>query len=503
MQKIEPPFATRLLLTALLVLAFAAPARAHVNSPDTYFEGWAGPYHLLVTVRPPLAIPGVAEIEIRSDSADLRELRIVPMRITGPGAELAPVPDLAARSKSDPQLFTGQLWIMLRGSWKIHILADGAKGKGELGVPAPAVSHMSLPMERALSALLIVLGLLLAVGLVNIVGAGTGEATTEPGQEIAPKRRRRSRMMMALATALLVAAFYYGGKWWEAKAADVRHSNYEVPRVKATLDNGTRLKLELSNPNSEWSEAVRLDDLIPDHGHLMHLFLVRVPALDRFWHLHPGEVEAGVFAVELPRVAAGRYQIFADIVHHTGFPETQVGEISLPDVAGRALAGDDSAGEAQAMRAKVSTMDATGADSGMVAALEGGSRMIWERPPGALKTREPIWFKFRVEDSSGKPVSDLEPYMGMAGHAFFVRSDLGVFAHVHPAGSVSMAALELSQPAGTELPGMTHGGTPAAPMPSEVSFPYGFPEPGVYRLFVQVKQAGQIETGVFDARVVR
>ena len=35
--------------------------------------------------------------------------------------------------------------------------------------------------------------------------------------------------------------------------------------------------------------------------------------------------------------------------------------------------------------------------------------------------------------------------MGMAGHAEFVRSDLSVFAHVHPAGSVSMAALELAQ----------------------------------------------------------
>ena len=105
--------------------------------------------------------------------------------------------------------------------------------------------------------------------------------------------------------------------------------------------------------------------------------------------------------------------------------------------------------------------------------------------------------------------------MGMAGHAEFVRSDLSVFAHVHPAGSVSMAALEL---AGTGIRG---GADPASqmamampagqarsmpmadsgPLPPEVRFPYGFPQPGVYRIFVQIKRAGRVETAVFDARV--
>ena len=33
--------------------------------------------------------------------------------------------------------------------------------------------------------------------------------------------------------------------------------------------------------------------------------------------------------------------------------------------------------------------------------------------------------------------------MGMAGHAEIVRSDRSVFAHIHPDGSVAMAALEL------------------------------------------------------------
>jgi hypothetical protein len=38
-------------------------------------------------------------------------------------------------------------------------------------------------------------------------------------------------------------------------------------------------------------------------------------------------------------------------------------------------------------------------------------------------------------------------------------------------------------------------------MSPEVSFPYGFPKAGEYRIFVQIKRAGHIETGVFDTEV--
>jgi hypothetical protein len=305
--------------------------------------------------------------------------------------------------------------------------------------------------------------------------------------------------MMTACGALLIAAFYFGGEWWEAKAVDVRHSNYALPHVSAWLESGRRMRLQLSNPNSEWHETVRLDDLIPDHGHLMHLVLVRQPSLDRFCHLHPAQVKPGEFSLELPSMAAGRYQIFADIVHGTGFPETQVGEITLPGLAGRALAGDDSAGEAPATSAfgPGASVRTNGTN---VATLNDGARMIWDRPAGPLKTREAIWFRFRVEDAAGKLITNLEPYMGMSGHAFFVRTDLKVFAHVHPAGSVAMAAFDLAQQVAPSASAMRMPGS-SEKMPSEVSFPYGFPEAGMYRLFVQVKRAGSVETGVFDTRV--
>jgi hypothetical protein len=104
-------------------------------------------------------------------------------------------------------------------------------------------------------------------------------------------------------------------------------------------------------------------------------------------------------------------------------------------------------------------------------------------------------------------------YMGMLGHAAFIRSDGAVFAHIHPSGTPAMAAMMLAQPAGngaSNMPApmdmtmsmpMTSGDSANGALPNKVGFPYGFPTPGKYRIFVQMKHGDTIETGSFDADV--
>src|SRR5262249_4523857 len=99
--------------------------------------------------------------------------------------------------------------------------------------------------------------------------------------------------------------------------------------------------------------------------------------------------------------------------------------------------------------------------------------------------------------AAGKPAQGMELYMGMLGHAAFVSADRTVFAHVHPSGSAPMAAVQLTQPDNPHAGHtMVSGGLPA-----EVIFPYGFPKPGTYRVFVQMKRGGEVVTGIFDANV--
>jgi hypothetical protein len=88
--------------------------------------------------------------------------------------------------------------------------------------------------------------------------------------------------------------------------------------------------------------------------------------------------------------------------------------------------------------------------------------------------------------------------MDMPGHAIIVRRDLSVFAHVHPSGTAPMASIALAQHAPNMVAQHTDN---MAALPATVTFPYGFPRAGEYRLFVQVKRSAGVQTGVFDVRV--
>jgi hypothetical protein len=202
------------------------------------------------------------------------------------------------------------------------------------------------------------------------------------------------------------------------------------------------------------------------------------------------EVHRGTpyWPVRLPAVSSGEYKVFAEIVRATGFPETMVSKISIPEVAGQPLCGDDSAVSTSPFEPAVQRTN--------ISVLPDGGRMIWERDQATLKAGQTSKFRFLVEDVNGNAAKDLEPYMGMAGHAQFVDSDLSVFAHIHPTGSVPMSSLSAQQ--NFAMP-MDHGSMHI--LPAEVSFPYAFPKPGDYRLFVEIKRHGQVETGVFNAHV--
>jgi len=460
----------RWLAAALLAACASAGVSAHVGSPTVFLDGMAGPYRLLITVKPPYAIPGVAEVEVLSTD-DVREVRIVPLPLTGPGAQFAPVPDVAKRSAADPHLFTGSLWMMTAGAWQVRVAVNGADGEGQIAVPVPTLPSATLDMDPAIGVLLMTLMLVLCAGFVAIVATVAREAGLEPGAAPDAGRLRRGRIAGMTAAALVAAAVYFGNLWWGAEADAYARYVYKPLEAQVAVGGDGFLQIDLKDPG--WISTRRLDDLVPDHGHLMHLFIVS-PALDRLWHLHPEPAGVGTFVQPLPGLAAGTYELFADVVHQSGISETATARIETRELGGTALMGDDSQWPG-------------GGAAGRIVWEQQGDRLV----AGVLKT-----FTFRIEDGGGQPARDLELYMGMPGHAVFVKRDRRVFAHIHPGGSVPAAALAIA----SAQSGNDHGAHHAA-LPPVVSFPYGFPEAGEYRIFVQVKRGGRVQTEAFDARV--
>ncbi len=490
----------KLLLGLLVSLALTVPAQAHVGSKDVYEEVNAGPYKLFVTIRTPNVIPGVATIEVRSSGAPISSIRITPTPLTGEAAKHPPSSDAMKPSASDRAFFTGSLWLMASGSWQVHFDLDGAAGKASTSVPVSAMPLSILPMQRSLGIPLALLGILLVIGIAGIVAAAVGQSRLDPGMTPSPKQRQRA-LIASVVTLLMTSLLVYGGyKWWHLEATAYAADIYHPLSLSPTL-SGNTLDLKIGRYDADKFHTFRTrsnDDLLPDHGHVMHLYAIRQPGMDAVFHLHPAVISAGELRMRLPSMPAGNYRLYADIVHANGFPETLTAELNVPpSVPPAPLAAED---------ASATPPPLSQGGLGTAYKLPDGYTMVWDRPQD-LSANTAYALRFRLLDAAGQPAADAEPYLGMAGHAAFVKTDGTVFAHTHPEGSAAMQAMMLANGGSGEMADtgsmadMDMTASTAAPIPPTVEFPYGFPSAGRYRIFIQMKHGNTVETGVFDADV--
>ncbi len=491
----------RFILSLLLCVVAPGGAHAHVGSKDVFEQVEAGPYKLYVTIRTPTVIPGVATVEVRSSGANVSSIHITPLPITGEASRHPPTSDPMARSAADPAFFTGSLWLMASGSWEVRFHISGEAGEETVSVPVPAVALSTLKMQRGLGIVLGVLGLFLVVSMAGIVAAAVRDARLEPGEVPSPNRRRRAVWATVGSLVFMSLLVWGGATWWNAEAANYSLDVYQPLRVYPVLSgNVLDLNVRAFHPDSE-RRGRSNDDFLPDHGHLIHLYAIREPEMDAVFHLHPELAGVGDFRISLPAMPAGDYTLYGDVVHASGFPETLVSKISVPENMTGGHPGPDDAAAFPQPLSKGRLGDSYELPDGYV--------IVWDRP-STLTADTAYAFRFHLLDTDGKPAGDMRPYMGMAGHAAFVKTDGTVFAHTHPEGSAAMAALMLANGGagghGTGHEGMSMDmpmdmGQHNEPVSSTVEFPYGFPSAGRYRIFVQMKHCTTIETGAFDVMV--
>ena len=479
-----------LLLVAGLYLATAG----HVGSKNVFFAGDAGPYPVSVVVRPPDVVPGLAEISVRipGGEGEVERVTVRPVRWDAAPEGGAPPPDPAVPVPGDPELYSAELWLMTVGAYRIEVTVEGARGEGTASVPVTSVMLDVLDMPPLLGAVLLLLGALLLAGAVTIAGAAVRESRLGPDEAVQTKQRRWGWFAMTCAAALLLTGAYWGNAWWDAVDRDVRGGIFERLAVEGVVTGdggGPVLEVRITDPSwlgRNWSP------LVPDHGKLMHMFVVGAPDMDAFAHVHPVPVDSATFRVPWPDLPPGEYRIYGDIVHESGFAQTVVDTVrveagALVEGAPRAMPEGDP--DDSRWRGTAAQASAPGAS----ASLSDGSTLLW-LGESELRVDEETVLSFAVRDPAGEPAV-LEPYMGMISHAALTRDDGSVFVHLHPAGTISMGSLSVL------APGMQPMAEAGEGDPDTVEFPYAFPQPGDYTIWVQVKRAGEVLTGAFRVQV--
>ena len=473
----------------------------HVGNLNVFYEGNAGPYPVRVIIRPPGVVPGLAEITVRALGEGVNRVTVQPIKFDA-GPEGAPPPDEAVPISDDQLLFSSELWLMDFGSYSVNVHLYGEKGHGTVIVPVNSIATRTLEMAAGLKSILLILMILLVGGGVSVIAAGARESTFEVGQLPNAAQIRRGRVAFFVGAIFCVGIILGGRNWWSTVEAQYRANMFKPLKIESQirLENEVRI-LSVNVVDDRWTSG-RLPPLIPDHGKLMHMYFIRLPKFDGFAHIHPKVQSDDRFEVIVPPLPDGEYAIFADITHETGFSQTLIDTVLVPEYhpdedllsASVERDMDDSWRETKPFSKTAQSKD--------VSFLDHGSTMTWLNMPDEIAVDEELEWQFRVNLSGGSPAV-LEPYMGMMSHCAVLRTDGKVFVHMHPTGTISMASQVLFERQAGEMDHSMHRQMQGNEnQKGTVTFPpFEFSEAGDYRIWIQVKVGGKVLSGYFDVKV--
>ena len=539
----------------ILLIGFCIGISGHVGSPGVIYEGMLGPYRILANVNPPDVIPGIAMVSvIFPENPENVSIEAKPVYWSA-GLSGTPVSDPLVPVAGEPGKYELELWFMGAGASSVHLILNQGTEVFETTIPVMALPTAQKEMPVNLGLVLSGLGLFLVILMVTIIASAMSDSLRSPGM---PREKSGSsgKTKGVLAGTVCMLLILWGGKsWWDSEAERYLSNIYKPIAGYAEIESseeGNFLLLTVDKDQLQWGNTVRkMSYIIPDHGKLMHLFLIRKGDLDVFAHLHPKRIDSLQFRTLLPDLPAGDYHVFADFTRFTGFSETIVSDLSLPESVPFQLISKQENGMDRDDSYVISTSTSDKSNlldtdfllcgkPGMRIELAGGYGAMWESETEDYTVGKLYSLDFALFDPDGNP-ANLEPYLGMMGHAVAMKHDGSVYIHLHPTGNYSMGSQEMllerfasgktgygQLPAGMsfmdsvdqvvswmdQLPMLERDsllmgkGMHVMDEDAEhdehqmVRFPYAFPESGDYRIWIQVKIDGQILNGAFDVAVL-
>ncbi len=542
------------IILSLVFIFISILADSHIGSPGVTFEGKAGSYSVMVLITPPDVIPGTAIIHIYTKGTGIESIWAKPVYWFA-GSKGTPSADQMLPVPNEPGHYQGLVWLMNAGASGIDLEIKGTSGSGNVLVPVMAVSTTQREMPSSLGWILFALCVFLVGLMITIISASVSDGLVKPSDEIT-SRVLRKRWIGAGVSAVLLILILWGGKsWWDGWASDYKQFMYKPLHANSTLtqsrgQNMLELKIDTTK-HAQLNFTRKLSYVVPDHGKLMHMFLVRAGSMDVFAHLHPQRKDSATFITPIPPLPNGKYLIFADITRLSGFSETIPDTIDIENKIPATLVSMDSSllnrDDTYFTTNPISTSNQTPTDGivicgkpGVKTSLPDGSTAIWEHAANESIVSGKLYeLSFNILDENGKPAI-LDPYLGMMGHAVVMKYDGSVYIHLHPVGSYSMASQQtmlnrfeketgpvnwskLTRPTifmdsidrvvaqlesmseedrnKTLMGNMQHEVDAEHPEHTVVTFPYAFPSPGNYRIWIQMKRNGKILNSAFDAVV--
>jgi len=212
----------------------------------------------------------------------------------------------------------------------------------------------------------------------------------------------------------------------------------------APLTVGKRAEVRIRLLFNDRGAPVGLDDLEEAHTRKIHLLIIDLSETD-YHHEHPEPVGPGEYAFGFTPTRPGPYRVWADLKP----VRTRVQQYAVADIAAENPWAEPAGEEPENRTAEVDGYRFT---------------LAFDKP--VIHALDTVHGSVRVVGPDGRPCDRLQVVMGAFGHFVGFRSYSTVL-HMHPLGR----ALE----------------DPAALGGPELEFYFRSPEPGLIRLFTQVR----------------
>ena len=273
-----------ILFKTLIILFFSNLTFAHIGSAGVVHEGKAGKYQVQVYVEPPDVIPGTAKVSVMVDGNDIRSVKMSPI-FYWTGDEGSPRSDEGVLTEAGK--YEGKIWLMENGAASVKIIIEGGRGKGDVLIPIAALSTAQRTLPKSLGWILAGLALLLIGIMTTIIGASTGDSLLKVGEQENSKIKRKRLVGSAIGASFCGILLFGGNMWWNAETAAYQRNIYKPYTATSSINfrNGQRIlnfQIDSTSINGRSTSFI-----IPDHGKLMHMFLVKEGTMDVFAHLHP------------------------------------------------------------------------------------------------------------------------------------------------------------------------------------------------------------------------
>jgi hypothetical protein len=259
---------------------------------------------------------------------------------------------------------------------------------------------------------------------------------------------------------------------------------FETTPAVARADEPLTLKFLVRHPGTQ--DVVHDFEIV--HDQPFHLFVMSRD-LAHFQHIHPAIGEDGAWSIDVVLPEAGHYQVIADFVPRGGAAQLLV----------RSLV---TAGYTSDLAAAAPQHSAEEASSKTVGGL---TATLAYDPPTFIAGLYGHLNYHLTDANTGRPVVDLQPYLGTFGHTLIVSEDLRDYVHSHPIDLTTPYA-EGEGPKLLMLP--THAGHSGHAGHEEfrggpdITFDGLMPRRGRYRAFTQFRWRDELHTFSFAFDVI-